>query len=160
LRAQEEHPEEERDLLESPPHPTLVQGPTRACQISADIGREIAEFAASCLVHHDMNIQHLDVQKFLGHSCMKGMIPPWISNLDTIKVQHYVLSSVREGVREGVRDHLVGVRQSKLVMAKDILCTLASSSHVGSGRGVARLLGVDGRNITKGRSRRLIVNGG
>jgi hypothetical protein len=46
------------------------------------------------------------VQKFLGHSCMKGLIPPWISDLDTIKLQHYVLSNVREGVR----DHLVGVR--------------------------------------------------
>jgi hypothetical protein len=133
-----------------------VQGPTRACRISADIGREIAEFAASRLIHHDVNIQHLTVQKFLGNSCMKGMIPPWISNLNTIKLQHYVLSSVREGVR----DHLVGVRQSKFIMAKDILCTLASSSQVGNRRGVAGLLGVDKRNITKGRSRRLILNDG
>jgi hypothetical protein len=154
--AEEECAEEERDLHESPPLPTLVQGPARACLISADIGREIAEFVASRLVHHDVNIQHLAVQKFLGHSCMKGMIPPWRSNLDTIKLQHYVLSSLIEGVR----DHLVGVRQSKLVMAKDILYTLASLSQVGSRRGVVGLFGVDRRNITKGRSRRLILDDG
>jgi hypothetical protein len=45
-------------------------------------------------------------------------------------------------------------------MAKDILCTLASSSQIGSGRGVAGLLEVERRNITKGRSRRLILDGG
>jgi hypothetical protein len=55
-RAEEECVAEERDLLESPPLPTLVQGPARAYRISADIGREIAEFAASRLVHHDVNI--------------------------------------------------------------------------------------------------------
>jgi hypothetical protein len=56
VRVQEERPKEERDLLESPPHPTLVQGLAKACRISTDIGREIAEFVASRLVHHDMNI--------------------------------------------------------------------------------------------------------
>lgn len=69
-------------------------------------------------------------------------------------MQHYVLSSVREGAR----DHLVGVRQSKLIMAKDVLCTLVSSPQVGSGRGVVGLLEVDMRNITKGRSMRLILD--
>jgi hypothetical protein len=58
-------------------------------------------------------------------------------------------------LREGLRDHLVGVKQSKLVMTKDILCTLASTSEVGRGRVVARLLGVDRRNIGWARSSKL-----
>ena len=36
--------------------------------------------------------------------------------------------SVLSSVREGLKDHLVGVKASKIVMAKDILCTFASSS--------------------------------
>jgi hypothetical protein len=78
-----------------------------------------------------------------------------MTDLDTIKLQHSVLSSVRESVR----DHVLGVRESAIVMAKDILCTLASSSKVGSGREVARLLGVDRRNISKARSRRMVLDG-
>jgi hypothetical protein len=34
-------------------------------------------------------------------------------------------------------------------MAKDILCTLATFQLMGSSRGVAKLLGVDRRNIYK-----------
>ena len=36
--------------------------------------------------------------------------------------------SVLSSVREGLKDHLVGVIASKIVMAKDILCIFASSS--------------------------------
>jgi hypothetical protein len=41
-------------------------------------------------------------------------------------------------------------------MAKDIVCTFASS-QVGSSRGVTRALGVDRRNIKKGSKRRLLL---
>ena len=68
--------------------------------------------------------------------------------------------SVLSSVREGLKDHLVGVKVSKIVMAKDILCTFSSSSQVGSGRGLAKLLGVDRRNISKARSRRQILDAG
>jgi hypothetical protein len=133
----------------------LEHGMVKISRICRDLGWEIAEFASSCLEHHDTRIQHLAVQKFLGHTSMKDMILPWMIDLDTIKLQHSVLSSMKEGVR----DHLLGVRESAIVMAKDILCTLASSSKVGSGREVARLLGVDRRNISKARSRRMVLDG-
>ena len=58
-----------------------------------------------------------------------------------------------------MREHLLGVKPSKIVMAKDILCTFASSSVAGSGRGLAAVLGVDRRNISKARSRRLVLDG-
>jgi hypothetical protein len=74
---------------------------------------------------------------------MKGMIPPFLSNLETMKLQDSVMSNVRDGLKE----HLVGVHQSQIVMAKDILCILATNSEVGSGRGLAGILGVDRRNI-------------
>ena len=66
---------------------------------------------------------------------MKEMIPPYLKDLQTIKLQQSNLSSIREGIK----NHLVGMKQSKLVMAKDILCTFASTSEVGSRRGLAGL---------------------
>ena len=48
-----------------------------------------------------------------------------------------------------MRDHLVGSKLSKIIMAKDILCTFALSFNVGSRRGFTRLLGVDRRNFQK-----------
>jgi asparagine synthetase A len=47
---------------------------------------------------------------------MTGMIPPFLNNLEFVKLQSNIISSVREGLR----DHLIGVKQSKLVMANDI----------------------------------------
>jgi hypothetical protein len=52
------------------------------------------------------------------------------------------------------------VKQSKLGMAKDILCTFASTSEVGSRRGLAGLLGVDRRNISRARGRRVLFDAG
>ena len=103
----------------------------RATRISGDIAREIADFAYSRLEHFDSNIRQLTFQKFLGNSNVKRLIPASLSNLEIFMLQDSVLSSVREGLK----DHLVGVKASKIVMAKDILCTFASSSQVGSGRG-------------------------
>ena len=128
----------------------------RASRISANIAKEIVDFAYSRLGHFDSNIQQLTFQKFLENSHIKRLIPASLSNLDTFMLQDSVLSSVREGLK----DHLVGVKPSKIVMAKDILCTFASSSQVGSGRGLAGLLGVDRRNISKARSRRQVLDAG
>jgi hypothetical protein len=125
-------------------------------RISQGIAREVAHYAFSRLEHYDTNIQHQTVQKFLSHNIMTGMIPPFLENLESVKLQSNIISSMREGLK----DHLVGVKQSKLVMAKDILCTLASSGEVGSGRGVVGLLGVDRRNIGQARTMRLTVDAG
>jgi hypothetical protein len=131
-----------------PPHNQRVpltrqQYSSRAARISANLAKEFVDFASSHLESFDSNIQHLTIQKFLGHIAMKAMIPPFLSNLKTVKLQHSVVLSVRIGMR----DHLVGSKPSKIVIAKDILCTFASSSDVGSGRGFAGLLGVDRRNF-------------
>jgi hypothetical protein len=47
---------------------------------------------------------------------MKGMIPPFLRDLETMKLQDSVMSNMRDGLK----DHLVGMHQSKVVMAKDI----------------------------------------
>jgi hypothetical protein len=87
---------------------------------------------------------------------MKDIVPPFLSDLGTLKVQNSVISSVREGMR----DHLVGSKPSKIVMAKDILYTFTSGSQCGSGRGLAGLLGVDRRNIYQAQSKRMVLDAG
>ncbi len=44
---------------------------------------------------------------------------------------------------------MVGHQSSKLVLAKDIICTLASFQLVGNSRETMKVLGVDKRNIKK-----------
>jgi hypothetical protein len=132
-----------------PPTVSVELGASKATRISQDLAKEIAEFASSRLEQYDSNIQHLTIQRFLGHSSMKEMIPPYLKDLQTIKLQQSIFSSVREGIK----DHLVGVKKSKLVMAKDILCTFVSMSELGSRSGLAGLLGVDRRNISRARGR-------
>ena len=82
------------------------------------------------------------------------MIPPVLRNLDTVKLQHSVISTLRDGMK----DHLVGVHESKIVMAKDILCTLVTNSNIGSGRGLVALLGIDRRNIIQAKDRGLLLD--
>ena len=53
-----------------------------------------------------------------------------------------------------MKDHLVGIKNCKLVMAKDILCTFALVLDVGSGWKMAHLLGMERKNIAKAQGRR------
>ena len=106
--------------INSAPQPLTLGmelGASRATRISQDLTKEIAKFASSHLEQYNSNIQHLIVQRFLGHSSMKEMIPLYLKDLQTIKLQQSIFSSDREGIK----DQLVVVRKSKLVMAKDIL---------------------------------------
>jgi hypothetical protein len=61
-----------------------------------------------------------------------------------------------ENFKFGLSSHVISPWSNTLAMAKDIVCTFASSL-VGSNKGVARVLGVDTRNILKGFERRLLL---
>jgi hypothetical protein len=51
-----------------PPPVSVELCASRATRISQDMAKEIAEFSSSCLEHYETNIQHLTVQRFMGHS--------------------------------------------------------------------------------------------
>jgi hypothetical protein len=51
--------------------------------------------------------------------------------------------------------HLVGFQQSKITMAKDIVCIFVPSQFVSSGRGLAKVFGADKKNIKKGLMQRV-----
>jgi hypothetical protein len=122
-------------------------------RISAHLAKEIVVFTAQRLEQYDKSVRNLTVEKLLGHTCMADIIPAYLTNLESVKLGHSVLANVREGITE----HLVGAKTSKIIMAKDILYTFSSKGNVGSGRGVAGLLGVDRHNISKAQGRQVVL---
>jgi hypothetical protein len=52
-----------------------------------------------------------------------------------------------------ITKHLVGQRKFDLIVVKDIVCMLAFGSSNGSNRGVAKVVGVNKRNIQRGMGR-------
>jgi hypothetical protein len=65
---------------------------------------------------------------------------------------------VVENLKDGLSTNLVGQHHSKLLVAKDIVCTLATSQSLGSGQGITKVLGVDKRSIKKGIKLRILLN--
>jgi hypothetical protein len=82
-----------------PPTVSVELGASKATRISQDLAKEIAEFASSRLEHYDTNVKHLTVQRFLGHSYMKEMIPPYLKDLQTIKLQQSVFQVLERELR-------------------------------------------------------------
>lgn len=119
-------------------------------RFSASLSRKIALFCAEELKGVDVVIQQDVVVKFLSHPIMQDVIPPFLKNLEAVKHNHAIISNMKMGISA----HLSGVRETHLVMAKDILCTLAASDSIQSTRAVAEVLGVDRRNIKRGLNRR------
>jgi hypothetical protein len=76
---------------------------------------------------------------------MKDSLPPYLSDLATIKQSHEVV----QNLKDGMNTHLVGSQPFKVVMVKDIVCTFTSSPFVNNGRGISKLLSVDKRNHKK-----------
>lgn len=123
----------------------------QAQRFSADIALQMARFTSDQLRGVDSVVQNDAVCKFLSHPLMADIVPPFLSDLGAVIQNQEVIRNMKAGIST----HLAGSRKSHLVMAKDIICTLASSEHMTSSRSVAEVLGVDRRNIRKGVNRRV-----
>ena len=121
---------------------------------SSKLATKLANIVSNRLRRYDPVVQHLTIEKFLGHGMLTGMLPDFLVDPTQVKLRHSVLGNLKEGMI----DHLTAVRESKIVMAKDIVCTLAASSNMGSNRRVADLIGVDRRNLRRGMERRLLLD--
>ncbi len=76
---------------------------------------------------------------------MKDSLPPYSSDLTIIKQSHEVV----QNLKDGMNTHLVGSQPFKVIMAKDIICTFASSQFINSGKGISKLFGVNRGNIKR-----------
>ncbi len=74
----------------------------------------------------------------LSHSLMKDFLPPYMTKLHSTR-QYY---EIIQNNKKGMNIHLVRQQKSKVMMAKDIVCTLFTSHAMSSGRKTARLLSV------------------
>ena len=120
-------------------------------RISADIARDIGLYALSKLQGHSRDVHHLCIEKFLEQPLLSEIVPPLLRNPTAARVATEVLA----GIKDGVTTHLKGPRKAKVVMAKDIICTFAARSSVGTGRMIQGVLGLDRRSVKKGIQRRL-----
>jgi hypothetical protein len=82
------------------------------------------------------------------------MVPAFLRDPVAVKLRHDVLGTLRDGMQS----HLVGLRKAKTLQAKNIVTTFAVAPGIGSGRGVAGILGVDRRNIKKAVARRVLLD--
>jgi len=120
-------------------------------RVSIDLAKKIASFAISRLKHYGPSTQQLTIEKTLSRSMIKDSLPLYSIELAVIKQSHKKV----QHLKDGMNTHLVGLQQSKGIMAKDIVCIFAASQFVNSGRGLAKMFGVDRRNIKKGLMQRV-----
>ena len=73
---------------------------SRASKISAGLARKLVQLASPLLKDFDLKIQLLIIQKFLSHVFIKDIVPPFLSDLGTLKLQNSVISSVWEDMRD------------------------------------------------------------
>jgi hypothetical protein len=85
------------------------------------------------------------LEKFLSHPFINGMLLDYLVDLKCVKQNHEILSNMKTGITK----HLKGQRKSDLVISREIVCILTSSSSNGNSKGVTRVLGVDKHNIRK-----------
>lgn len=91
------------------------------------------------------------LEKVISHPLLKEMVRACLCDFSTIKHNDEIVKNLKSGMLA----HLVGVHPSHVVMAKYIVSTLASSQSNTSNRGVAKVLGVDRRNLIRGQERRI-----
>ena len=119
--------------------------------VTARVSRNIVLFALKELEGFDLHVQKQILEKVVGHSLLQSFLPEYLTNLQAVKNNLAIV----ENLNCRMASHLVGVRESHSVMAKDIVCTLASSTiNSRSGRGIAKALDIDRRNFMKDIQRR------
>jgi hypothetical protein len=86
------------------------------------------------------------IQKYLAHPLVKGMVPKYLFDLNIVQQRYEILTNVQIGLIM----HLIGSHSIKIVVAKDIICTLASSNNLRNNKAIVKVPRVDKRNIKRG----------
>jgi lipid A disaccharide synthetase len=94
---------------------------------------KIAIYTAEQLEGVDNLVQNEVICKFLGHPIVREIVLAFLQDLGVVQRKHEMIRNMKTGISM----HLAGSRKSHLVMAKDIICTLASSENITSSRSIA-----------------------
>jgi hypothetical protein len=126
---------------------TVGSGST--CQFqreTASLSRDITLLIFDRLKDEDEVIRHQVLEKVVGHSLLKSYVPIFLQDMNLVK--HSI--KIVQNLNRGLSDHCTGVREQKLLMVKDIVCTLATAnSSATSARQMAKLLDVDRQNFKR-----------
>jgi hypothetical protein len=122
--------------------------------VTADVAQKIAIYAMHELKDFELPVQSVILEKTLSHPLLQASLPDYLQDMEALKHNHLVVSNINSGMTS----HFTGVRPAQSLLAKDIVCTLASSQSIGSSRGLARVLGVDRRNLRKAKVRRVLLD--
>lgn len=140
------------DLRDNGERESSMQLGSREFQRSTTaFARSLALTITASVSNCDLVFQQAVLEKVVGHALLKDCTPTYLQDVAVIKSNHAIVQSFKRGLE----DHLTGRRPKTRTLAKDIVCTLATSDLNMSNREVARTLGVDRRNITKSIERRL-----
>jgi hypothetical protein len=123
-------------------------------RVTADVARKIAIYAMHELKDFELPVQSVILEKTLSHPLLQASLPDYLQDMEALKHNHLVVSNINSGMTS----HFTRVRPAQSLLAKDIVCTLASSQSIGSSRGLARVLGVDRRNLRKAKVRRVLLD--
>lgn len=82
---------------------------------------------------------------------LRGYVPKYLCDLGKFNQNQTIVNNLMFGLS----NHLSGKKTTLIVMAKNIVYTLASSNKSCSSKHVAQVLSVDHRNIKKGIERRV-----
>ncbi len=99
----------------------------------------------------NQDAKQITIEKLIAHPLISSMLLTYLVDLASMKQNHEVFSSMKVGITK----HLTRKQKSQIVVAKVIVCMLASSSIVSNKKGIAKVLGVDKRNIRKALNRRM-----
>jgi hypothetical protein len=113
--------------------------------LTTNIAKKLTTIALKLIKDFEPSIQHSILEKCLSHFILQNVIHEYLTNVQSIKRNQ----EISNNMKFGITSHLVGPKYIQLVATRDIVCMFASSSSIGSSRGVDKVLGVDKRNIRK-----------
>ncbi len=119
-------------------------------KFSAHVARQLAMYTINQLKDARVEVQHDVFDKFIGHSIVKDVVLHYL--VDSWVAKHK--DDVLQNMKACINTRLACPKASKLVMDKDIMCTLASSQSINNNKALAKLLGVNMWNILKANLKR------
>jgi hypothetical protein len=91
-------------------------------------------------------LENIVLEKLFSHLLLKNVLPPYLQDLQKMKTNQNLVNNLKQS---SFTSHLIGAKSSKITMAKDIVCILATSQYVGTSKEVVKVLEVDKKNIRK-----------
>ncbi len=97
-------------------------------------------FIIEYLAGTNLAFKTIVLEQLFSHLLLKDVLPPYLRDLQKVKTNQNLINNFKSSLIS----HLVGAKSSKITMTKDIY---RQKTSIGSYREVAKVLGVDRRNI-------------